>query len=87
MEFRTVNACGLACLCWPVQSAAFHPPLPVIGCGKLFAERVDVEDVVAWIQAQVSSYDRYLTMRQQLAAHSWDFTWDASALKLQEILG
>ena len=58
-----------------------------IGCGKLFAERVDVEDVVAWIQAQVSSYDRYLTMRQQLAAHSWDFTWDASALKLQEILG
>lgn len=44
-------------------------------------------DVVAWIQAQVSSYDRYLTMRQQLAAHSWDFTWDASALQLQEILG
>ena len=58
-----------------------------MGYGKLFAEKVDVEDVVTWIQAQVSTYDRYLTMRQQLAAHSWDFTWDASALQLQEILG
>ena len=57
------------------------------GCGKLFDEHADVEDVVAWIQALVSSYDRYLTMRQQLAAHAWDFSWDASALQLQEILG
>ncbi len=57
------------------------------GCGKLFSAHADVEDVVAWIQAEVSSYDRYLTMRQQLATHVWDFSWDSSALRLQEILG
>ena len=36
-----------------------------VGCGKLFDEHADVEDVVAWIQAQVSSYDCYVTMRQR----------------------
>ncbi len=56
------------------------------GCGKLFDEHADVEDVVVWIQAQVGSYDRYLTMRQQLAANTQDFSW---MLRLcnSEILG
>ena len=57
------------------------------GCGKLFGEQAEVEDVLAWVQMQFSPYARYLSMRQQLAAHCCDFSWDASARQLQEILG
>ena len=46
-----------------------------------------VADVVGWIRAQLDPYDRYLSMRQKLAAHSWDFSWDAAAQQLKEILG
>ena len=87
MESQTANACGLVFLCWARAIGGIPSTFTGAGCGKLFDEHADVEDVVAWIQALVSSYDRYLTMRQQLAAHAWDFSWDASALQLQEILG
>ena len=57
------------------------------GCGQLFEQGAAVEEVAAWIRAQLSPYDRYLVMRQQLAAHPLDFSWDASARQLCEILG
>ena len=84
--FQTANAWG----CVPVLARAIGgipSTFTGIGCGKLFGADADVEDVVAWIQALVSPYDRYLTMRQQLATHVWDFSWDSSALQLKEILG
>ena len=57
------------------------------GCGQLFEKSASVEEVAAWIYAQLCPYDRYLAMRQHLAAHSLDFSWDASVQQLCEILG
>ena len=57
------------------------------GCGRLFDPGMAVGDVAGWIRAHLDPYDRYLNMRQQLAAHSWDFSWDASAEQLHSILG
>ena len=57
------------------------------GCGQLFDQRAAVEEVAAWIRAQLSPYERYVAMRQQLAAHPLDFSWDASSRQLCEILG
>ena len=57
------------------------------GCGQLFEQGAAVEEVAGWIRAQLSPYERYVAMRQQLAAHPLDFSWDASARQLCEILG
>ena len=56
-------------------------------CGQLFAQGAAVEEVAAWIRAQLCPYDRYVAMRLRLAARPLDFSWDASVQQLCEILG
>ena len=57
------------------------------GCGQLFEQSAAVEEVASWIRVKLSPYERYVAMRQQLAAKPLDFSWDASARQLCEILG
>ena len=60
--------------------------LPDDGCGQLFAAHPRAAEVADWIAVRISSYGGYLAWRAELAPRWREFTWDAAAEKLGQIL-